>query len=101
MTTGAGNPGLTIALRGFLENLMSEYHATMLIEFLISFICWNVLNLIVMNLKLNDSHLKRLDWLDFRNRIVSIIHGILVLIFSTYNTFFVHSGCGEENTRFE
>ena len=101
MTVVSNNPGFTIALRSLLTNYMSENYATLLIEFLISFVCWNVLNLIVMNLKLNDSHLKRLDWLDFRNRIVSIIHGILVLIFSTYNTFFVHSGCGEENTRFE
>ncbi len=73
----------------------------MLIEFLISFTLWNILNLIVMNLKLNDSHLKRLDWLDFRNRIVSIIHGVFVLFISAYNTFFAHSGCGERNTRLE
>ena len=101
MTTSASNPGLTFALRGFLQNHMSEYHATVFIEFLISFVGWNILNIIVMNLKLNDGHLKRADWLDFRNRIVSIIHGVLILIFSTYNTFFVHSGCGENNTRFE
>ena len=80
---------------------MSEYHAQILIEFLISFTLWNILNIIVMNLKLNDGYLKRLDWLDFRNRIVSIIHGVFILFLSTYNTFFVHSGCGERNTRFE
>lgn len=80
---------------------MSDYHAQTLIEFLISFALWNILNLIVMNLKLNDGHLKRADWLDFRNRIVSIIHGVLVLVLSTYNTFFVHSGCGEASTRLE
>ena len=54
-----------------------------------------------MNLKLKDGHLKRNDMLDFRNRIVSITHGFFVLLLSTYNTLFVHSGCGEGNTRLE
>jgi TLC domain len=85
----------------YLTDYMSEHQAQILIEFFISFTLWNILNMIVMNLKLNDSHLKRLDWLDFRNRIVSIIHGLFILFLSAYNTFFVHSGCGESNTRFE
>jgi hypothetical protein len=72
-----------------------------LIEFFISFVLWNILNIIVMNLNLKDGYLKRNDMLDFRNRIVSIIHGFFVLLLSTYNTLFVHSGCGEGNTRLE
>jgi TLC domain len=54
-----------------------------------------------MNLKLKDEHLPRLDWLDLRNRIVSVIHGTAILFLSAYNTFFVHSGCGERNTNLE
>ena len=100
--TSRADQALSYALiTKFLTEYMSEHHALILIEFIISFTLWNILNIIVMNLKLNDGHLKRLDWLDFRNRIVSIIHGIFILFLSAYNTFFVHSGCGERNTRFE
>lgn len=99
--TSSANPAVGFAITRFLENYVSEYHAQILFEFLISFTLWNIFNIIVMNLKLNDGHLKRLDWLDFRNRIVSITHGLFILFLSAYNTFFVHSGCGEKNTRFE
>jgi hypothetical protein len=54
-----------------------------------------------MNLKLNDKHLPREDWLDLRNRIVSIIHGTAIMFLSGYNTYFAHSACGEKNTNFE
>lgn len=69
--------------------------------FLISFVVWNVINIIVMNLKLKDSHLPRAEWLDLRNRIVSVLHGVIVLFMSGYNTYFAHSQCGEGNTYFE
>ena len=72
-----------------------------MINFLISFTIWNVLNIIVMNIKLKDSHLPRLDWLDLRNRIVSFVHGTTVLFLSGYNTYFAHSQCGERNSEFE
>lgn len=65
------------------------------------FIIWNVINLIVMYARIPDSHMKREDMLDMRNRIVSIIHGTLCMFLSGYNTYFVHSQCGEGNTHFE
>jgi len=43
----------------------------------------------------------RNDMLDMRNRITSCVHGIFALFLSGYNTYFVHSQCGEKNTDFE
>ena len=54
-----------------------------------------------MNLNLPDKHLSREDMLDLRNRIVSILHGTVSLTLSAYNTYFLHSQCGDKNTRFE
>lgn len=66
-----------------------------------SFVVWNIVNLIVMNLNLPDSHLPRNDMLDLRNRIVSVLHGTVSLVFAAYNTYFLHSECGSKNTRLE
>jgi TLC domain len=68
---------------------------------LISFVAWNILNIIVFQLKLPDDKLPRADYLDLRNRITSFVHGLLVLFLSGYNTYFAHSQCGESNTRLE
>ena len=68
---------------------------------LASFIVWNILNLIVMNLRINDKHLVRNDMLDMRNRIVSFVHGLLIMLMSGYNTYFAHSQCGEGNNTYE
>jgi hypothetical protein len=79
------------AVRTLLAQYLSDEHQDVLINFLISFTIWNVLNIIVMNLKLKDESLPRLDWLDLRNRIVSFIHGSTVMFLSGYNTYFLHS----------
>lgn len=55
------------------------------------FVAWNILNYIVMSLDLPDKDLKREDHLDFRNRITSIVHGLVLLSLAAYNTYFVHS----------
>ena len=60
-----------------------------------------MINLVVMSLNLPDKHLNREDKLDMRNRIVSFIHGFTIMFLSGYNTYFVHSQCGEVNTKFE
>jgi len=67
----------------------------------LSFIFWNVLNYIVMSLPLPDCHLKRNDMLDMRNRIVSCFHGTIILAFSGYHMYFLHSECGASNTSLE
>lgn len=66
-----------------------------------SFVFWNLLNIIVMNLRLPDSHLKRADYLDMRNRITSFMHGAVTMILSGYHMYFVHSECGQTNSQFE
>jgi hypothetical protein len=65
------------------------------------FVGWNILNYIVMSLDLNDKHLTREDFLDLRNRISSVVHGVISLFFAAYNTYFLHSQCGAPNTAFE
>jgi len=68
---------------------------------LISFGFWNVVNLIVMNLRLPDSHLKREDYLDMRNRMVSFVHGFISLVGAGYHTYFLHTECGQPNSDLE
>jgi len=57
--------------------------------FLIASVVWNIFNLIVMNLDLPDKHLKRQDYLDMRNRIVSFFHGTLMVILTGYHFYFI------------
>lgn len=66
-----------------------------------SFVVWNIVNLIVMYSKLPDGHLARNDMLDMRNRIVSCMHGTISIFLAAYNTYFLHSECGQKNTKFE
>jgi len=54
-----------------------------------------------MCLPLPDSHLKRNHMLDMRNRIVSFFHGSIILAFSGYHMYFLHSDCGASNTSLE
>ena len=46
--TSSANPAVGFAITRFLENYMSEYHAQIFFEFLISFTLWNIFNIIVM-----------------------------------------------------
>jgi hypothetical protein len=78
-------------LSGLLGKYLSSHSIEALQMLLISFVVWNAIKIIVMNLKLKDTHLPRAEWLDLRNRIVSVIHGVIVLFLSGYNTYFAHS----------
>ena len=80
---------------------MSQYYQDCVAGFLISFTLWNILNIIVFNIPLPDKNMSRNDYLDMRNRITSCIHGAIALFISGYNTYFVHSQCGEKNSEFE
>ncbi len=88
-------------MTSILDPYMNSSQQESLREFTYIFIVWNVLNLIVMNLNLPDKHLKREDMLDMRNRMISIVHGTIGLFLAAYNTYFLHSQCGSENTKFE
>lgn len=85
----------------YLNQHLSEDVIVDLKLLLTSFVLWNVVNLVVMNMKLPDSHLPRNDMLDLRNRIVSCLHGLISVVLAAYNTYFLHSECGQKNTRFE
>jgi hypothetical protein len=54
-----------------------------------------------MNLNLPDKHLKREEYLDLRNRIVSFVHGTMGLLLSGYHYYFLHTECGWKNTELE
>ncbi len=45
--------------------------------------------------------MKREDYLDVRNRIVSFFHGTMSLVLSGYHTYFLHNECGQANTSLE
>jgi hypothetical protein len=65
-----------------------------LIQFTSSFVIWNIVNYIVMSLNLPDKHLKRNDMLDMRNRIVSFIHGLTMVLLAGYHYYILKSDCG-------
>lgn len=72
-----------------------------MVNILVSFVFWNVINLIVFALPLPDKNLKRADYLDMRNRITSFFHGSVTMVLSGYHMYFVHSECGQSNSGFE
>ena len=81
-----------------IKHTFEYYHLLpnqdIVIGFTASFVFWNILNLIVMNLNIPDKHLKREDHLDLRNRIVSCLHGIMSLVLSGYHYYFLLGECG-------
>lgn len=97
ITTPSSGPFLA----QYLGDHLSLEHCELLQGFLISFTIWNLLNLVAMNIKLPDKDMPREDMLDLRNRIISIIHGTGSMVLAGYNTYFVHSQCGEPNSNFE
>lgn len=101
MTVVAAAPAAPHALVSILGAYMSDHTIGLIEVSLISFVGWNILNLIIMNLNLPDKHLPREEMLDMRNRIVSFFHGFAIMLLAGYNTYFVHSQCGEKNTAFE
>ncbi len=88
-------------MKNILSSYISEDMQQTLQTLLVSFVLWNILNIIAMKVNLPDKHLPRNDWLDLRNRIVSIVHGTTLIFASGYNTYFAKSSCGEYNTNFE
>jgi hypothetical protein len=97
----SGGPATPHAIASILDKYLTAESQELVKMTLVSFVAWNILNLIVMNLKMNDKHLPRNEMLDMRNRMVSFVHGLVGLFISGYNTYFVHSQCGERNTPFE
>lgn len=84
-----------------LSTYLSEDHFVNAKYFTLSFLIWNTMNLIVMNLNLPDKHMKREDMLDMRNRLTSLVHGTTSLFMAGYSTYFIRSQCGEHNNKFE
>jgi len=41
------------------------------------FLFWNIINIVALYIKIPDHKTTRIEWLDCRNRIVSLIHGSL------------------------
>lgn len=70
-----------------------------------SFLFWSTLYIIVEQLPLpflpKGAVVSRSSELDVKNRIVSIIHGLVLVVFSAQE-FYLHPGsCGDPNTTFE
>lgn len=72
-----------------------------IIGVLASFVIWNLINFIVMSIDLPDKHLSRKDYLDLRNRMSSLVHGLIALALSGYHTFFLAFECGGKNSDFD
>jgi hypothetical protein len=56
-----------------------------------------------MPLILKPTHIKleKIDELDVRNRMVSIVHGLGIMFFSGYHFYKMPGQCGDPNTLFE
>eukprot|EP00347_Sterkiella_histriomuscorum_P003722 403363195 len=85
----------------YLQKHLSDDTIEDLKLLVLSFVIWNIVNLVVMYAKIPDSHLPRNEMLDLRNRIVSCLHGTVSMFLAAYNTYFLHSECGQKNTKFE
>lgn len=88
-------------MTSLIVDYLGEEAPGQLVNLSLMFIGWNILNYVVMSLDLGDKHLSREDFLDLRNRIVSVVHGVVSLCLAAYNTYFQHSPCGAPNTKFE
>lgn len=69
-----------------------------------SLIVWVLIWLVVAHLplpKFKCKELSPLDELDVRNRAVSFIHGLILVIFSGYHFYFIHGSCGDLNRQYE
>ena len=62
------------------------------------FVFWNVINYIALKVDIPDGHLKRNEWLDCRNRIVSFIHGLICIFVPGYILISDSQECGNPNT---
>jgi len=60
-----------------------------------------VANMPFLLFKPQHVQLKKIDDLDVRNRMISFIHGMVLLIFSGYQFYVMPGSCGDENTTYE
>lgn len=70
-----------------------------------SFVFWTTLYIIVEQLPLpfakKNPNLSRNQALDVKNRIVSTVHGLTLVIFSAHEFYFYPGSCGDPNTTYE
>lgn len=52
-------------------------------------------------LKPAAAKISELNELDSRNRLISIIHGLILLFFAGYEFYFQPGSCGDQNTNYE
>lgn len=66
---------------------------------------WIGLYILVENLPIkilsSESHLSKKDKDDLVNRVISLIHGLVMLVLSGYHFYFAPGSCGGTNTNFE
>lgn len=69
------------------------------IDFFISFAFWGFLQINFYDMpNLQRFKMERKTELDFRNRLVSFVHGLVALVLSGYAIYFFEYGCGDQNT---
>ena len=74
----------------------------MLVDTLISSAIWTILQVILFQWPdLSSYKLKRVPYLDFRNRMVSFIHGLLAIALSFYCMISQNAYCGTPTTQLE
>ena len=75
------------------------------INILISFVIWTSLYCIVERMPLpfkpKDLKVSKKVELDIKNREISLLHGCILIAFSTYEFYLAPGSCGDENTRLE
>jgi hypothetical protein len=72
------------------------------VKFILWTVVWSLCYIIVLSLPIAlPKTISRTDELDFRNRVVSILHGLAVLFISGYHFFNFPTVCGNYNTNFE
>merc|ERR1719263_545337 len=71
----------------------------------LSFLFWtavyNVILLLPMPFKPAHKELNRLDYLDVKNRYISLLHGLTLLFGSIYTYYFNPGSCGDANTQYD
>jgi hypothetical protein len=70
-----------------------------------SFLFWttlyNIVLLCPMPFKPAHKELVKVDELDVKNRIISLIHGLILLFGSVYTYYFMPGSCGDKNTQYD
>lgn len=69
-----------------------------------SFVAWNLLWIVLVYLPFPLPTTKTLtdfELLDSKNRIISIVHGLILVTFSCYHYYMMPGSCGELNSQYE